>query len=358
MTTPCVSVVLPCRNEIQFIDDCLASVYDFEPVEGGFEVIVVDGNSTDGTQEKLAAWQTRHPDLRVLDNPRGIVPTAMNIGIRAARGELLIRLDAHSTYARDYLCRCVATAHQTAADNVGGIMVTMPRGKTPGARLVRALTTHRFGVGDSEFRLGSTEGPADTVPYGCFPRSVFEWAGFYDERLVRNQDYELNCRIRRLGGVVWMNPAIAISYYNQATLHGLLKQAITTSAWNAWMWYLAPYSFTVRHAIPGLFVAALLGAAVLSLVSLQGLTVLGAILLPYTILALAASVQQASRYAWWLILPLPFCFFAYHFMYGLGTLWGELRLLFHTSPVQQRREPWPGAGRYCALPKLQHEKTL
>jgi succinoglycan biosynthesis protein ExoA len=358
MTAPCISIVLPCRNEVQFIDDCLASVYDFEPVEGGSEVIIVDGKSTDGTREKLAAWQARHPDLLILDNPRGIVPSAMNIGIRAARGELVVRLDAHSTYARDYLRRCVGTYRQTAADNVGGVMMTMPRGKSLGAMLVRALTTHRFGVGDSEFRLGTIEGPADTVPYGCFPRTVFDRAGMYDERLVRNQDYELNCRIRRLGGVVWMNPAIAISYYNQATLHGLMRQAITTSAWNAWMWYLAPYSFAFRHIIPGAFVAALCIAAIASIVSPAGLEMLGAIMIPYALLACATSVQQAARYSWWLILPMPFCFFAYHLMYGAGTLWGGIQLLFHKAPVQELREPWPGAGRFHALPDFRHEATV
>jgi hypothetical protein len=294
----------------------------------------------------------------MLDNPRGIVPTAMNIGIRAAHGKLLVRLDVHSTYPRDYLRRCVETYQRTSADNVGGMMITMARGTSRGAMLVQALTTHRFGVGDSEFRLDAKEGPADTVPYGCFPLSLFDRAGFYDERLVRNQDYELNCRIRRLGGVIWMNPEIAIRYYNQATLSGLLKQAITTSAWNVWMWYIAPYTFTPRHIIPGLFAATLILAGCLSFLYLSGLVILGSILLPYAALALAASVQQAKRYAWWLLLPLPFCFFTYHISYGTGTLWGAVKMLMHSAPVQHQPEPWPGAGRHCGLPRLQHETTV
>ena len=283
MTTLAISIVLPCRNEAHFIDHCLTSVFEFEPVEGGFEVLVVDGRSTDGTREKLANWEARHPEVRMLDNPRGIVPTAMNIGIRAAHGKLLVRLDVHSTYPRDYLRRCVETYQRTSADNVGGMMITMARGTSRGAMLVQALTTHRFGVGDSEFRLGAKEGPADTVPYGCFPLSLFDRAGLYDERLVRNQDYEMNCRIRRLGGVIWMNPEIAIRYYNQATLSGLLKQAVTTSAWNVWMWYIAPYTFTPRHIIPGLFAATLILAGCLSFLSLTGLVLLGSILLPYAL---------------------------------------------------------------------------
>jgi hypothetical protein len=211
-------------------------------------------------------------------------------------------------------------------------------------------------VGDSEFRLGAREGPADTVPYGCMPMNVFERAGLYDERLVRNQDYELNCRIRRLGGVVWMNPAIVIKYYNQATLSGLMRQAITTSAWNTWMWHLAPYSFTLRHAIPGVFAATLIISVIASFVSVLAPVLLGAILLPYATLAIAASLQQARKISWWLAFPLPVCFLSYHVMYGLGTLWGMLRLLVHSSPVQHQSEPWSGAGRTSALPKMKHEK--
>ncbi len=358
MKSPRISIVLPCRNEVAFVDRCLASVFEFEQVEGGFEVLIVDGLSQDGTRGKIAAWQETHPEIRMLDNPRGIVPTAMNIGIGAARGELLLRLDMHATYPGNYLRLCVEANRRTSADNVGGVMMTLPRGSSRSAVVVQAMTTHRFGVGNAEFRLGAPEGPADTVPYGCFPMSIFARVGLYDERLVRNQDYEMNCRIRRLGGVVWMNPEIKVFYYNQSTLRGLIQQAITTSMWNTWMWYVAPYAFAYRHMIPGIFVAAVLCCLLLTSFVPWGSYLLGAILLPYALLAFGASTQQAKRKGWWLLPVLPVCFLAYHLAYGAGILWGALHLMLHAAPVQHQREPWPGAGRNTPLPIIRHETTL
>jgi succinoglycan biosynthesis protein ExoA len=348
--TPYITIVLPCRNEVRFIDSCLESIFHFEPVPGGFEVLVVDGSSNDGTQQKLVEWQQRRPELRVLQNPRGVVPTAMNIGIQAARGELILRLDAHSTYPPEYMRLCAETHARTKADNVGGVVITLPRGDTPAARIVQALTTHHFGVGNAGFRVGATEGPADTVPFGCFRSTLFKRTGLLDERLVRNQDYELNCRIRKTGGVIWLNPEIQIQYYNQGTVLGLLRQAFATSRWNVWMWHVAPYSFALRHCVPGIFLVALLiGIALVPFTWLGPLLLAGAGI-SYGALALLSSAQQALRYGWWLAVVLPVMFLAYHLAYGAGIVWGALLLAFRASPVQRSPEPWAGAGRYRALP--------
>ena len=334
--TPVVSIIIPCRNEAHFIDRCLESVFAFEPVDGDFEVLVVDGLSNDATREKLAEWKLREPRLHVLDNPARIVPIAMNIGIRAARGQWLVRLDAHSEYPPDYLRLCIETSNYTGAENVGGVFITQPRGNTLQARLVQALTTHRFGVGQSDYRLDAQEGSADTVPYGCYRREVLERIGLFDERLVRNQDYELNRRLLHNGGQIWCNPKIQVFYYNQGTLRGLYRQALFTGQWNPWTWYVAPYAFAPRHAIPGAFVMALLGALLLSLVApRRGLPLIALILAPYTTLAFFSAWQQARRYGWWMFFVLPFLFFSYHCAYRAGILWGSARLLLRTSPVQR-----------------------
>jgi glycosyltransferase involved in cell wall biosynthesis len=345
---PKISIVIPCFNEAKFIDRCLDSVFAFEPVPNGFEVLVIDGMSEDGTRKILAEWSKRKPNLYVFDNPLHTVPVGMNIGIKKAKGELILRLDAHSEYPPDYLRLCVETIHHTGADNVGGLFITLPRGESLGAKLVQAITTSRFGVGNADFRLGGSDGPADTVPYGCYRKKVFERIGWYDERLRRNQDYELNSRLTHSGGRIWLNPAIKVYYYNQGTLRGLLKQAIFTGKWNPWMWYVAPYSFKLRHCIPGLFVLALLIAFGFSFFSFGGKILVGFILFPYFALAILAAIQQANRYGWWMALVLPFLFFSYHFSYGIGILWGTLLLLTGKTPVQKKREPWQGAGRFRA----------
>jgi glycosyltransferase involved in cell wall biosynthesis len=344
---PLISVVIPTCNEVGFIDKCLDSIFSADFPPGDMEVLVVDGMSDDGTRTKLANWCKKHPTLRVLDNPRRVVPAAMNIGIRAARGKWIVRLDAHSTYPTNYFTLCLDTASRTGADNVGGIFVPFLRDDCAEAKLVRALTTHRFGVGNAGFRVSTHEGWADTIPYGCYRREIFEAIGLYDERLVRNQDYEINRRLIKRGGRIWLNPAIQIRYYNQSSLSGLLQQAFVTSQWNLWMWFVAPYSFAWRHAIPSGFVATLLTALLGLLFSTSiAATSLALILLPYSVAALLASFQQAHRQGLWMVLFLPFLFLAYHLAYGLGGLRGLWLLTIRKSPVQRISEPWPSAGNY------------
>jgi succinoglycan biosynthesis protein ExoA len=360
---PVVSVVMPVRNESAFIAQSLSSLLAQDYPMSRFEALVVDGMSQDGTRqivEDVVRGQAGpsssvpgrpSPVIRVLDNPGKIVPTALNIAIRVARGQWLIRLDAHSVYRPDYIRLCIETAQRTGSSNVGGVFVTLPRDDSPQALLVQAITTSRFGVGNAEYRLDVGEGPADTVPYGCFRREVFAEIGPFDERLVRNQDYEFNRRLTRAGKRIWLNPAIKVQYYNQATLAGLFRQAFGTGRWNPWTWFVAPYAFAPRHAVPGLFVLGLLVVLGSSFLVHRLWILPAAILAPYFVLALLASIQQGRRYGFGLALPLPVLFFTYHISYGLGTIWGALRLLFGATPVQRIREPWPGAGRFRAWPR-------
>jgi succinoglycan biosynthesis protein ExoA len=347
--TPSVSIVIPCRNEEHRIEGVLRSILAQEPFPGEFEVIVVDGMSDDGTRKILADWCRTERRLHVLDNVQRTAPTAMNIGIRAARGKWIAILGAHCEYSPDYLRRCVETSERTGADNVGGCIITLSKGKGMEAKLVQALTTHRFGVGNAGFRIGASEGWADTVAYGCYRREVFQRSGLYDQRLVRNQDYELNRRLLKSGGRIWYNPAIQARYYNRSSLMELFCQAFSTGKWNPWMWFVAPYSFTWRHAIPLLFVTALLFVLILFPVSpSHSGTTLISFGVPYLALAIAASLQQCIRYRIWLFPVLPFLFCCYHLSYGLGSLWGTLLLALRMSPVQRVPEPWPGAGCYRA----------
>lgn len=349
--SPVVSVIIPVRNEAHFIDRCLHSVLAAEPVTGGMEIMVIDGMSDDGTRKILADWCRRYPDLQFLDNPRRIVPTAMNIGIRAARGQWIVRVDAHAEYPPDYFKRCLETSRRTGRDNVGGSIVVPPDDGSRRARLMQAFTTHRFGVGNSRFRTEASEGEADTVPYGCYRREVFERIGFYDERLVRNQDYELNCRLRQAGGSIWYDPAIRIFYYHERTLTAMFRKAFVNGQWHPWTWYVAPYAFAWRHAAPTGFVTIVLGAFSLSFIQpLFGELALWLLVWPYFLIGLAASLQQSRHYGLWMLPCLPFLFWAYHLIYGLGGLWGMCVLGMRRAPVQIATEPWPGAGVYRAWP--------
>lgn len=348
-----LSVVMPCYNEADFIRACLESVLALRlPAGATMELFVVDGMSTDGTREAVQEATARHPEVELLDNPRRIQSSALNLAIPRCTGDYLVRLDAHAVYPPDYLVLCLETAVRTGADNVGGIVTTKARGEGYQAAVVQALTTHRFGVGDSGFRTGRPEGPADTVPYGCFRRDVFARVGLFDERLDRAQDYEFNRRILASGGKVWLNPAINLSYYQQPDLRSFLRKQIEREApFNAYLWYLAPYAFALRHAITAVFaVGVLVGVALSPSVPVIRWVFLGAMGV-YFALALGAATQQAARYRQPRhLLVLPVSFLLYHFLHGLGVLSGLARLLFATAPVQRGAEPWRGAGRFRAWP--------
>jgi glycosyltransferase involved in cell wall biosynthesis len=349
-----ISILIPCYQERDFISGCLDSVKAFEiPEDVEVEILVLDGGSADGTRDIVLEHARRDSHVRLVDNPGRTQSAAMNLGIPASRGAYVMRLDAHSIYPPDYLSVTLATALRTGADNTGGVVATLARGDGYQAALVQALTTHRFGVGDSGFRTDATEGRADTVPYGFFKREIFDRVGFFDERLIRAQDYEMNRRITESGGTVWMNPAIRVHYYQQPDLRTFIrKQVVHEAPYNAYMWYLAPYAFAARHAVTGVFTAAVIVGALASIASPIVRAIFLAVAGLYLLIAIAASVQQAVRFREPKhILALPVSFFLYHFLHGIGVIAGLGRLLAGTAPVQTGSEPWPGAGRKRAWPR-------
>jgi glycosyltransferase involved in cell wall biosynthesis len=285
----------------------------------------------------VSSFAKRDPRISLIDNPGRLQAQGLNVGIARAAGEWIMRLDAHAIYPPDYLRLCYETARRTGADNVGGGCTTLPGDSSFGAKVVQALTTHRFGVGNSGFRTSAPEGPRDTVPFGFFRRDVFNRAGLFDERLERAQDYEFNRRIARRGGTVHFSPTIRSTYYNLPSFLGFLKkQATKQGPFNAYMWYLAPYTFATRHAVTGLFALFFWSGAVLASTSPLLAAGYACVLLLYLALALISGIQQAVRFRdWRLALSLPPAFFLFHMVHGTGVLAGLARLALRASPVQR-----------------------
>jgi glycosyltransferase involved in cell wall biosynthesis len=331
-----VSILIPVYQEREFIRPCLDSVLNFLlPEDASIEVFVIDGMSTDGTRELIADHYAGDPRIRVIDNPARYQSAGLNKAIDLATGEYIMRLDAHSHYPRNYLAMCLETALRTDADNTGGIVTTLRRGTLYQAALVQALITHRFGVGNSGFRTDAAEGPADTVPYGFFKRGIFARVGKFDERLIRAQDYEMNRRIIHNGGSIWRNPKIDISYYPQPDFKSFIrKQLVLEAPYNAYMWYVAPYSFAARHAITAVFALGVIGGLILSFFFPVIRTMFVSVMVLYFVLAIVSAVQQAVRYREPRhVLFLPVSFFLYHFLHGLGVIGGLLKLASGTAPV-------------------------
>ncbi|MEJ2606517.1 MAG: glycosyltransferase family 2 protein [Anaerolineales bacterium] len=239
-----VSIIVPCFNEERTIGFLLESIFHQSYPLDNIEVIIADGISTDGTRQIVEAFKAEHPKLsiRLIDNPKRIIPAALNRAIEHAKGDVLIRLDAHSVPADDYVERCVSTIMRTGAANVGGVWEIKPSGDHWMARAIAIAAGHPLGAGDARYRTGGEAGATDTVPFGCFPRDWIERVGFFEEELETNEDYEFNVRLKQAGGVVFFDPAIRSIYYARPDLISLGKQYARYGYWKARMLIRFPSS--------------------------------------------------------------------------------------------------------------------
>jgi glycosyltransferase involved in cell wall biosynthesis len=322
-----VSIVIPMRNEEGYIGDCLTSLLNQTYPSEQYEVIVVDGRSSDRSGEIVRSFQLQWPNVRLLDNSVGIVPTAMNLGIRNAQGEVLIRADAHASYPHDYIENCVSYLDRTGADNVGGPVVTEPANNSLIARLIAALLSSPFGVGNSQFRVSAREEFVDTVPFGAFRKELFDRVGMYNEKLVRNQDNDLNARIRKAGGKIYLTPALTTRYYPVRKFPDLLRKAFHDSQWHIFTLRQNTRALGVRHLVPAMFITAVMMLLCLGFVTRLALIALGLLVAIYFIAAICFGGRAASNRGYSLVLAMPFAFFLFHVAYGLGTLAGLKYLL-------------------------------
>jgi len=345
MSSTKVSVVVPIRNEDKHISNCLRSLLKQTYPSVSYEVIVVDGKSSDHSRQLVERLCGEHANLRCLENPWAIVPCGMNIGIRNAQGAVIIRADGHNIYPADYIENCVKYLEQTGADNVGGPWLTVPANKTFGARLVAAILTSPFGVGTSQFRTGSKEGYVETVPFGAFRRELFERVGMYNEKLVRNQDNELNARIRAAGGSIYQTPALRTEYHPVAEFWKLMKVTFKTSQWHLFTLMENSRSMGVRHLAPALLITGLGFLVLASLLNSFAIFLLVVLLLFYLVIGFCITAFRGTGYGLPMTCILPFACICFHMSYGLGTLAGVRYLLKSPSPHPIRDGQPIGCGR-------------
>ncbi|MBL8778098.1 MAG: glycosyltransferase family 2 protein [Acidimicrobiales bacterium] len=320
---PTFTVIMPIRNEAGRIAGTLASVLDQDVDPERMEVLVVDGCSQDETRAVVAATAAGDPRVRVLDNPEGIVPTAMNRGLAEARGDMVVRVDGHCALPRDYLRRCEELLAETGADCVGGMIESLPSGDGVVARAIALAMASRFGTG-AGFRVGAAEpGPVDTLAFGAYRREVFDRIGTFDEELVRNQDDELNLRLTRAGGVIWMDPSLRSRYWTRADLRSLWRQYFQYGVFKVRVAQKHRGVASWRHLAPLALVLGLGGGAGLALVTRRRwplLLVAG----PYAGATLAAAVVT-GRDDPPTVAVLPACFACLQLSYGTGWLAGLWR---------------------------------
>jgi glycosyltransferase involved in cell wall biosynthesis len=319
-----VSVVVPCLNEEATIGQLLQALYAQTYARESLEVLVSDGLSTDRTREIVSGFRAEHPDLaiRIVDNPRRRIPSAVNEAIKAAQGEIIIRLDAHSVPYPDYVHRAVATLETGKGENVGGVWEIRAGRQTWVAESIAAAAAHPLGAGDALYRLRPHAGAVDTIPFGCFRRDLVDRIGLFDENLLANEDYEFNARIRLAGGTVWLDPAIRSIYFARSSLWQLARQYWRYGFWKWRMLRRYPRTLRIRQALPPLFLLSLTSLSVLSLWVNAARIPLAAALSVYLLaLALAGLRLAIEKKKAYLIVGLPLSVLIMHFAWGAGFLW-------------------------------------
>jgi glycosyltransferase involved in cell wall biosynthesis len=290
------------------------------------EVIVADGLSTDETRQMITGFQAAYPELcvKIIDNPRRIIPAALNLGVAAAQGEFVVRLDAHSMPQPDYVQQSVDALQAGRGDNVGGVWVIRPGGEGWPARSIAAAAAHPLGVGDARYRLGGDEQAVDTVPFGSFRKRLIERLGPFDETLLTNEDYEFNVRIRQAGGRVWFDPAIRSEYIARRDFPSLARQYWRYGYWKARMLLRYPHAFRLRQAA-GLFVLSFPVLAVLGFWLPWAFWILALEVALYLFALLVSGVQTAFKNRDpGMVIGVPVAIALMHFAWGSAFIWSLL----------------------------------
>ncbi len=325
MTSPSVSIVIPCYNEAQTIEGLLDAIrgqtFDVSQVQ----IIVMDGGSTDGTREKLEQYAHDHAELMltVLDNTSRTIPAALNLGIGAAKAATVIRLDAHSVPYTDYVQRCLDALERTGAANVGGVWDIRPGSEGWIPRAIAAAASHSLGAGDARYRTHGDAGWVETVPFGAYRAQWLEKVGPFDERLLTNEDYQMNARILKAGGRIWFDPDIRSIYYARPSLGELARQYLRYGYWKARMLHGHPDTLKWRQALPPLFVLGTLVLLVAGAFWPLGWSLLAVQWGGYGLALLVAGLLEAvRRHDPSLILGIPLSLGVMHLCWGSAFLIG------------------------------------
>lgn len=325
-----ISVICPIFNEEKYIAKCIDSILVQDYPKENLEMIFIDGMSTDRTRDIVLDYAVRYPFIRLIDNPHRVVPPAMNIGIRASRGDIIIRLDAHAIFPKNYFSELVKNLIGLNADNVGGICNTLPADDRRVCLCIANVLSSSFGMGNSYYRIGAKHiMSVDTVPFGCFHRKIFDQIGYFDEELIRNQDDEFNARIIKNGGKIYLLPNVVFDYYARESIkktarmfyqYGLFKPLVNKKLGKP---------ATIRQFFPPLFVMGLVLGPLLGIISVYFMIIYLLVVLSYIIIATISSFRQSKNIK--NIIIQDYIYFVVHCSYGLGYWVGLYRLLMHKT---------------------------
>jgi succinoglycan biosynthesis protein ExoA len=322
---PLVSIVVPCRNEKDHIESCLRSILAQESPPGGFEVIVADGMSDDGTRDILRGLATENASLRIIDNPHRITPCGMNAGIREARARYVAIMGAHTEYANDYLRRCVELLEDhPEVCCTGGPIIS--KGKSPFGQAIAAAMSHPMGVGNAKHRFPNYEGYAEGACFPMFRREIFDKIGLYDENLVRNHDDDFNYRVAREGEKIFISPCASSWYYVREAPRQLFLQYFQYGYWRVAVLRKHRLPSSIRQIVPVTFFLVMLMLLLMGVWS-AGWWRLAAVVLPiaYVLTLIVVGMRVAMKSGVLVGLMFPSAAAIMHFAYAAGFVCALLR---------------------------------
>ena len=323
-----VSLIISCRNEEKFISKCLDSLIKQDYPKEKMEILVVDGISEDKTREIIKEYSKKFSFIKLFENPKKYTPFGLNIGINKAKDDIIIRVDAHAEYEKDYISKCTKYLKEYNADNVGGVIKTVPSNNSSVAKAIAICLSHFFGAGGSYFRTGSKKPiEVDTVFGGCYKREVFDKIGLFNEKLIRSQDIELNRRLKASGGKILLVPDITAYYYPQNNLVDFFEHNFVDGIWTIYPLKFGIRIFSLRHLIPLFFTLSLFLSIILFPFFPIAILFFDFIFGIYILLSLFFSVKISIKNGFKYFFLMPIVFLSRHVGYGLGSIWGLIKLI-------------------------------
>jgi succinoglycan biosynthesis protein ExoA len=339
---PFVTVIVHCRNEREFIADCLETLAKNDYPKDYLEIIVVDGMSGDGTREIIQKFAQENSSVRLMDNPGKIIPKATNLAIRKARGQFIMIAGAHAYYPEDYISKCVSALQRYPVDNVGGTRLTESRTRNRLGQAIAYLLAHPLGAGSPAYHRGvSAPRLVDTVWGGCYRREVFERIGFFNENLPRGEDREFNQRLRDCGGQILLMPDIRCIYRSRSDLRDFCPWIFQAGIWPFWGSKLSKRRiFALRNFAPMLLVLIALITFATSFAFRGAIWLLAGFFLTYAVVGMISAIPLARRerdprY----LLILPWLLALTHIIYGVGGIYGILKPAPAPKPASPTRVP-------------------
>jgi len=323
---PFVSIIMPIRNEADFIERTINSILKNDYPAEKMEILVTDGCSDDGTGDIVKRISQKDQRIQLLENTGRIVSTGLNMGLRSCKGDVFIRIDGHCEIESDFIRKSVnCLAEHPEAWVVGGYWKTVSKGYV--GKVIASATQSPAGVGNAKHRLGNFDGWVDTVPYGAHHMWVLEKVGYFDEELVRNQDDEFNMRIRLAGGKIWISSDICSTYYSRNSLRKLWRQYFQYGFWRIRTMQKHGRPATLRQVVPVAFVLSIVLLGFAGFLWTLMWWLLAAELVLYAVGIAYGSFDVGRQAGWKYSLLAPVVFSFLHFGYGIGSLWGFVRFV-------------------------------